>query len=547
MGGRFALIVTTESYTDETFAQLKSPKADADALEAVLKDPLIGNYAVSALHDADCQEVRVAIDEFFAESEFDDVRLLYISGHGVKSDDGRLHFVMRDSKAQLLQSTTIDGDWVRARMDEGRSNHVVVVLDCCYAGAFPSGFRHRADDQVHAIQQLRGKGRAVLTSSSSVQYSYETGTDATPTVTGSAPPSIFTGILVEGLQSGQADRNADGIIDAQELYDHVFDKVRESPSPQRPQGKFDTEGKLPVAFAPQRPGARSTLVDIAVNNPAMRPTLLSTIEQQGEANPDAHELLKFLADDPDPKIAGRARALLASDEADSERSPSEDDDPPLTALGTTDLSPEGCVLGLASAGVAFLLAALPFLMGNAFGRIGDLAGFGWGDLGALLVSMLVVGVVLLAEMAFGWMAADLDISPELRLYPAALLATSTFAGVIGAGWLGVGTVVLLVLAFAGLLFADPDEALDLVPGAALIITAGSAIALFRLPIPTWAAILGILAATGIAAALAEFARFYWALCFLLAGTTAFLQARQPHWVWLDELGRTLMNWLVWRF
>ncbi|WP_116198643.1 hypothetical protein [Amycolatopsis circi] len=115
--------------------------------------------------------------------------------------------------------------------------------------------------------------------------------------------------------------------------------------------------------------------------------------------------------------------------------------------------------------------------------------------------MLVVGAVLLAETVFAWSMADA--SSELRVYPSLLFAVDVLSGVLGAGWLGVGAVVLIAVAPGGALLADPDEALDRVPGVALIMTSGGAIALFQLPIPAWAAILGILVATGIATASGE--------------------------------------------
>ena len=54
-----------------------------------------------------------------------------------------------------------------------------------------------------------------------MQYSFESGQrvdDATP------QPSPFTRALVEGLRTGEADRNEDGFVSINELFDYLEDR-----------------------------------------------------------------------------------------------------------------------------------------------------------------------------------------------------------------------------------------------------------------------------------------------------------------------------------
>jgi hypothetical protein len=51
-------------------------------------------------------------------------------------------------------------------------------------------------------------------------------------------PSVFTGALVEGLKSGAADRDNDGKFSLGEVYDYVFDRVRQV-SPNQTPSKFE--------------------------------------------------------------------------------------------------------------------------------------------------------------------------------------------------------------------------------------------------------------------------------------------------------------------
>ena len=66
--------------------------------------------------------------------------------------------------------------------------------------------------------QLGGKGRAVLTSASAVNYSFEQAESGL---------SIYTQYLVEGLRTGRADLNEDGWISVGELHEFVKGKVQE--------------------------------------------------------------------------------------------------------------------------------------------------------------------------------------------------------------------------------------------------------------------------------------------------------------------------------
>jgi hypothetical protein len=246
-----ALLIATDTYTDPTFLQLAAPQADADALGAVLRDPRIGHYQVKILHNAAAHEVNREVEALFADAGPDDVILLYFSGHGVKDDAGRLHFITPNSDSRLLASTAVPAVFVRDQMDRTVSRQVIVLLDCCYAGAFPPGARHRAGDRVE-FPQLTSRGRAVITSSSELEYSYETSGDTAGTILGKSTKSVFTSALVRGLRTGDADLDSDGLIEVNELYEYVYQQVRASTPQQSPQRKFELEGTLYLAGSSRR-------------------------------------------------------------------------------------------------------------------------------------------------------------------------------------------------------------------------------------------------------------------------------------------------------
>jgi Caspase domain len=244
-GVRSALIVACDGYADPGLRRLRAPASDARALEGVLSDPAIGGFDVRTLMNEPAYEVALAIEEFFADRAADDLLLLHLSCHGVKDEDGELHFAMANTSLRRLAATGVAAEFVNRRMNRSRSRRVVLLLDCCYAGAFERGMTARAGAGVAIESQFGGRGRAVITASSAMEYAFEGDELADAN---ELAPSVFTSALVEGLATGDADRDQDGAVSLDELYDYIYDKVRTTTPHQTP-GKwtFGVQGELVIA------------------------------------------------------------------------------------------------------------------------------------------------------------------------------------------------------------------------------------------------------------------------------------------------------------
>jgi hypothetical protein len=244
-GKRSALIVASYDYEDPGLRMLRAPARDAEALAGVLRDPQIGNFEVRTVLNEPAHLVNLAVEEFFAERGRDDLLVLHFSCHGLKDETGELYFATADTKLRRLGSTAVSAEFVNRLMSRSRSRRVVLLLDCCYAGAFERGMMARADKAVHIEAQFGGRGRAVITASGAMEYAFE---DAELTASSELRPSIFTRALVEGLETGDADRDQDGQISLDELYDYVYDRVQDTTPNQTP-GKwtFAIQGDLFIA------------------------------------------------------------------------------------------------------------------------------------------------------------------------------------------------------------------------------------------------------------------------------------------------------------
>ncbi|MGY1761042.1 caspase family protein [Geodermatophilus sp. SYSU D00779] len=242
MAARRALVIASYQYADGGLRQLIAPAHDAEAFAAVLKDPEIAGFDVTTLINEPSHIVGEAIADFYNRGRGEDLTLLYFTGHGLKDDEGRLYLAMTNTRRQALMWTAISAAQLNEAMEASPSRRKVLILDCCYSGAFPAGRATKADEGVQTLERFHGKGRAVLTASDATQYAFEG-----DNLRGSGTSSVFTRYLVEAMRSGEADLDNDGDIALDELYSYVHDRVVADMPQQRPKKQEDVDGRILIA------------------------------------------------------------------------------------------------------------------------------------------------------------------------------------------------------------------------------------------------------------------------------------------------------------
>ncbi|ODH00350.1 hypothetical protein A4S05_33540 [Nostoc sp. KVJ20] len=247
---KVALLIGVSEY-EPGLNPLPSAVRDVEAVYDVLLHPEMGGFAASditLLNNPERQVVEIAIETLFSGRHKDDLLLLYFSGHGIKDDRGRLYLATRNTsktqQGELIRSTSVSANFIHDRMSESRSRRQVVILDSCFSGAFAEGMSAKDDGMIDIREQLGGEGRAVLTSSTSTQYSFEQeGQDL----------SIYTRFLIEGIKSGEADRDQDEFISIDELHEYASQKVRELQPAMKPEIYAIREG-FKIRLAKVAPG-----------------------------------------------------------------------------------------------------------------------------------------------------------------------------------------------------------------------------------------------------------------------------------------------------
>ena len=254
----FAVIIGIDNYSNG-IPELETPVADAEELAKILQE----NYQYEVLklpnEKATLKELNTLLQGFRQKTlhlpdktlqiEKNDRLIFYFAGHGIVPTDGLEntdnlggYLVPQDARGDILLQKQIEINKILLPMQDLHDaltqlpcRHLLVILDCCFAGAFRSSLYREIEPARKVYKQrydrfIRDKAWQAIASAAHDQKAIDyLGCFGQRGTIGENKHSPFAEALFEGLR-GAADttrREGDGIITATELYCYVRDQVEE--------------------------------------------------------------------------------------------------------------------------------------------------------------------------------------------------------------------------------------------------------------------------------------------------------------------------------
>ncbi|MEU7846018.1 caspase family protein [Micromonospora parva] len=253
MTRRRALLIACDEYDDPKLSRLRSPAHDVQVLARLLGDPTVGAYDVRLLVNPTEHEARLEIARLLRSAGRSDHLLLFFACHGRRDIDGLLYLALADTDVDDLPATALPTELINRLLNRSACQRMVLLLDCCFSGAVSRVLTHQGDAGVRGGDLFPGEGtgRAVLTATTAHEYAWEPAGEPLP-LTDNPRHSVFAGAVIEGLRTGDADLDGDGLVSADELYRYVRDSVAVAGG-QTPRRWMYGEGDLYVARSSRGP------------------------------------------------------------------------------------------------------------------------------------------------------------------------------------------------------------------------------------------------------------------------------------------------------
>ncbi|MCA2627477.1 MULTISPECIES: caspase family protein [unclassified Microcystis] len=239
---KFALLIGVSEYS-AGLRPISSAILDVEAMRRVLEHPDMGAFdQVTVLPNPDKGSMEKAVEVLFADRQRDDLVLLYFTGHGLKDQKARFFLSTRDTgrdqKGNFSLATALAATKLQEYITDSSSQRQIIILDCCFSGALVQGMPIKGEFNIQ--EELGGRGRAILTSSSPIEYSFESEDNGL---------SIYTKYLVEGIETGAADQDGDQLISVNELHEYASERVKEAAPAMTPKFYLSLEGDDTIYLA----------------------------------------------------------------------------------------------------------------------------------------------------------------------------------------------------------------------------------------------------------------------------------------------------------
>ena len=221
---KFALVIGNSEFPESAGAlhSLTSAAGDVEAVSRVLSSPQHGGFSdVQPLLDLPHYVIMRKVNEVIRMAQRNDLILIYYSGHGSLDRHGNLYFATVDTEPDLLHATSVSAKSIQMLIGESHCRRIIVILDCCYSGVIGNA------EVVTELQKQFSNNDMGVTDG--YAYFYLLGANAVHEAYSRADENngLLTKYMVQAMESGSADDNADGVITMPELYQYVKERVEQ--------------------------------------------------------------------------------------------------------------------------------------------------------------------------------------------------------------------------------------------------------------------------------------------------------------------------------
>ncbi len=209
---KVALLVGGKDIQPDLSSEMGSAR-NVEALKQVLRHPEIGNFTqIKTLTNPDPLVLQQEIEALFGDRQRDDLVLLYFCGQGVRDSQGKLYLGTsihrQDTQGKLPRSSIVPASFIQDVMNSSRAHQQVVILDCWFDLTLAEERSAQDSTSGEGKSQLGGQQQAILIAS-------------TPTNGALRSQADYTQALIEGLETGAADLDNDGVIAIHEWHEYT--------------------------------------------------------------------------------------------------------------------------------------------------------------------------------------------------------------------------------------------------------------------------------------------------------------------------------------
>lgn len=223
-GRKWAVVIGVNDYVDGGIKDLRYCVADARLVAETLSRQcgyppdnilLITDDQPRAHQRPMKATLQQQVSEWLKFAEPGDTVLVFFSGHGFLDDRGEIFLATQDTQLDHLRLTSLPKNELRGMLDHCKAAQKLLVLDCCHAGGEKGSEKPGLSSGEIGAAFREAKGLLTLASCGKEEESREWDEKG---------QGLFTYFLADGLR-GRADRDRDGIVTSDELYDYTLGEV----------------------------------------------------------------------------------------------------------------------------------------------------------------------------------------------------------------------------------------------------------------------------------------------------------------------------------